>query len=114
MTKKELINKYPDLFKHAHIGCGNGWLKIIETAASALDKVRKEKKLDLSFTQIKEKFGTLRLYVNIVDVEVNQIIAGAETASINICEDCGAPGSQISKGGYWLRTLCSKCDTQQC
>lgn len=50
--------KYPDLFKHAGCDCGKGWHKIMEAVCEKL------KGRGVRFTQIKEKFGGLRIYLD--------------------------------------------------
>lgn len=54
--------------------------------------------------QIKEKFGTLRFYVNGGNDKVDALIEYAEEMSAHTCEICGSPGSQTNTG--WIRTLC--------
>jgi hypothetical protein len=55
-------------------------------------------------TQVKEKFGTLRVYTCGGDDAVERYVEFAEYFSSRVCEDCGAPG-KLRTGG-WLRTLC--------
>jgi hypothetical protein len=62
----------------------------------------------LVFTQIKEKYGTLRVYYNGGDEYCGGIIAMAESMSAVTCEDCGVPGK--IRGGGWIRTLCDGCE----
>lgn len=54
--------------------------------------------------QIKEKFGTLRLYASGGDTGTRAIVGFAEAISGRICEETGAPGKGVSRGG-WCRTL---------
>jgi hypothetical protein len=57
-------------------------------------------------SQIKEKFGTLRFYVQAATPEQYQILEFAEYLSGSICEDCGAMlGVRLYPLG-WHRTLC--------
>ena len=62
----------------------------------------------LVFTQIKEKYGTLRVYYNGGDEYCGGIIAMAESMSAVSCEDCGVPGKM--RDGGWIRTLCDGCE----
>lgn len=57
--------------------------------------------------QVKEKFGTLRFYINGASTEVHNIISKYENLSYKICEDCGSAGEQ--RTGGWIRTLCDTC-----
>ena len=54
--------------------------------------------------QIKEKFGTLRVYMNGLDNETTAIINMAEAMCHTTCEECGNIG-KIRAGG-WVKTLC--------
>lgn len=56
--------------------------------------------------QVKEKFGTLRFYVNGGDRYTDGVINMAEVMSAYTCEECGSPGK--SRTGGWIRTLCDK------
>ena len=65
----------------------------------------------IQFTQIKEKFGTLRMYTNGYDDYIDGVVALAEMMSSVTCEVCGVPGRQTSGG--WVQTLCVRCAKQQ-
>lgn len=54
--------------------------------------------------QVKEKFGTLRFYYNGGDDVIDGMVRMAESWSAVACEECGAPGTQNSRG--WIKTLC--------
>lgn len=54
--------------------------------------------------QIKEKFGTLRVYLDITDSNIDEIVWFAETMSETTCEECGNIGEL--RRGSWLKTLC--------
>ena len=60
--------------------------------------------------QVKEKFGTLRFYVNGGTPEQHNYIDFAEEMSGRVCEHCGAPGKR--RGGGWVRTLCDEHEAQ--
>jgi hypothetical protein len=55
-------------------------------------------------SQVKEKFGTLRFYVDAADSEIYAMINVAESMSARTCEVCGSPGTQNDYG--WISTLC--------
>jgi len=59
--------------------------------------------------QIKEKFGTLRVYVDNRDEDAmtRALIGFAESMSAATCEECGAPGR--ARDGYWIKTRCDVC-----
>jgi len=55
-------------------------------------------------SQVKEKFGGLRFYVQAATDKHYQYISFAESMSHRTCEQCGAPGKTYTDG--WHRTLC--------
>jgi hypothetical protein len=56
--------------------------------------------------QIKEKFGTLRLYMDNCKPFDSGVIQMAEEMSAHICEVCGCAGETFTVG--WHKTLCNK------
>ena len=93
---------------------GKGWTGILTNAfkqiAEAFDEVGVDFS-EFSVSQIKEKFGGLRIYTGSLDVDVAdqvcEIIDDAETESCWTCEWCGKPGK--IRGGGWIKTLCEEC-----
>ena len=63
---------------------------------------------ELRIRQIKEKFGLLRVYVNLDHAAVTDRIKAAVEASAETCETCGAPGALIKVGG-WYGVRCPTC-----
>ena len=59
------------------------------------------------FTQIKEKFGTLRVYGYNLDDEQQEIIDKYERLSAKTCEVCGAEGHLREKSG-WQYVACEE------
>jgi hypothetical protein len=57
--------------------------------------------------QVKEKFGSLRFYINEGSDEVFNRITKAERDSYEICETCGEKG-ELRKDLGWISTLCDK------
>ena len=62
---KTIRHKYPELFKNkwVEISVGPGWFPFVERAAELLNDY-KGLDPDIQFEQIKEKFATLRIYVD--------------------------------------------------
>ncbi len=58
-------------------------------------------------SQVKEKFGGLRFYINAGTSELWDRIDVAESESLRTCEECGKPGSMRNKRG-WLSTRCDE------
>ena len=112
--EKILYDKYPELFGQKDlsmqetcmcwgIDCGNGWFEILDQMCKELQALKQP----LQFTQIKEKFGTLRVYTNHCSDESEHIISKACDSSENTCEMCGQPGKLDGK--TWLSTRCTVC-----
>ena len=55
-------------------------------------------------SQVKEKFGGLRFYVQAATDAHYQYISFAESMSYRTCEECGSPGKTYTDG--WHTTLC--------
>lgn len=126
---EELKTKFKDILKGCYIGCGKGWSGILYDMFSTIKKRLEEEEdapLYFGFTQIKEKFGTLRIYYEIHWEEINdtesrrktcniieKAIDQAEILSEKTCELCGKPGyiEDYSKG--WLVCMCDECREKQ-
>ena len=97
---------------------GKGWSDILANAfkriAVAFDKAGADFS-EFSVSQIKEKFGALRIYVGALDADiadkVYKIIDDAEVESERTCEWCGSPGK--ARGGGWIKTLCDNCNKRE-
>jgi len=113
---QELINKYSHLFEPDEVRmditkscmawgmeCRDGWHDLIEKMMEEISALKLE---GFYFTQIKEKFGTLRVYTNYYNEEVEAIIQKYEDISAVTCEVCGKPGT-INDGG-WLQVRCEE------
>ena len=114
LSAEELIAKYPKLFGESfYIECHSGWYNIIDSLAQSIESYTKysltyEKPEDeLQFSQIKEKFGILRIYMNNADETITNMIDLSESFSATVCECCGCPGQR--RGGSWIRTQCDTC-----
>ena len=103
-----LSDKYPNLFpecKYGIVYIGAGWLSILEQMSEELSQFP-----DVSYIQVKEKFGQLRVYCSYTSttpLEIRPIIDKYELMARTTCETCGAEGSIKSKGG-WLKCSCEK------
>lgn len=61
-----------------------------------------------SITDIKEKYGRLRIYAY-AGKEINNIIAEAITECDNTCQDCGSNDDVQRIDNGWVYTLCTEC-----
>ena len=114
MTKNRwsIVNPDPTLRQNLMIfgfECGKGWWPLIcETLDRVQAIVDRDGLDDISITQVKEKFGELRIYTSSFTEEIDDIIQAATDRSLTICEQCGKPGSLRNNHG-WLITLCDEC-----
>jgi len=118
-----LFEKYPQLFREKDlpasqtcmcwgITCGSGWGKILEDLCAKLHKLFTDAGLEgdnyPSVGQVKEKFGTLRFYMNQMPESVSEkayeFISEAENLSAITCDICGAPGKTRNRS--WVVVLC--------
>lgn len=60
-------------------------------------------------SDLKEKFGGLRVYLEHYDGRLQALIDASENLSFQVCEKCGAPGA-LRVDRNWFRTLCDTCD----
>ena len=92
--------------------CGDGWRGVIAELADRLEAYASESKPDgLVVVQVKEKFGSLRVYFRgPVPAKVRDWVSTAEHQSARTCELCAAPASLRARpeGGH-VRTLCAAC-----
>lgn len=87
---------------------GIGWNKLVINLINDLFKLGWNGQL----LQIKEKFGTLRFYINgindsAIEKLINTRIEQAEMESAFTCEMCGDLGTLNYDG--WIRCLCIQC-----
>jgi len=111
-----LCAKYPEIFKDRHgdetntamcwgFECGDGWYDLIDrTCARLMEISRGIIEPPPVASQVKEKFGGLRFYIDQGTDEHFDACFDAETESYSICETCGAPGKV--RGKFWLYTAC--------
>jgi len=59
--------------------------------------------------QVKEKFGTLRFYVDRSDEDVSGMITMAEAMTATTCEACGSTKDAMVRGKGWLSCRCKVC-----
>lgn len=109
---KNEIKNLPTPMQLFGIECGNGWLELIIPIAEYIEKYNKENpenEYPMCFTQIKEKWGGLRVSVNYGTKELFDMISNAEAESYNICETCGSKEDVGEKFDGWYKTMCYEC-----
>jgi hypothetical protein len=152
----KLIKRYPGLFRDVNKSpketlicfgaeCGDGWFDILDNLCGFITNLQKNRSYflmkkdskcidfhcpDIVFSQIKEKFGTLRVYWHFADWGYEELAAQikdtedldkyisrysdviesaidfCEYLSSKTCEITGKPGKLYSKG--WCVTLCKE------
>lgn len=117
----KLVEKYPKLFQDYGKSpqetcmawgceCGDGWYLILDELFEKLSKYP-----DVILVQVKEKFGTLRVYTGGVSAEdyddVHYHVERAYYKSSRTCEDCGAVGKLRTEG--WFRVNCYDCEQER-
>jgi hypothetical protein len=107
----EVVAKHPKIdFGNCaeDIECREGWNQLIDDLCTELDN----RFVQVKVRQIKEKFGGLRFYVDLlpdpyeVTDAAQKVIWEYEDKSYHVCEVCGEPGKLHAKG--WYQTLCDK------
>lgn len=88
---------------------GKGWSGLVNRAFDVLEAA------DAKVYSVKEKFGGLRIHFEAQGEDLHSEILELESVSTSICENCGAPGEQVSAGrietfsASFMKTLCSNC-----
>jgi hypothetical protein len=85
--------------------CGQGWVGIITKLTEDLIAMGWDREL----LQIKEKFGSMRYYIDAGTPEMYSRIRQAEEQTAKTCENCGNPGKIGLHGGHWYKCLCQDC-----
>ena len=104
MSKEDILARIPERWGK-YLSVSKGWYETI----FALDRDIAALDPDYTITQVKEKFGGLRYYIETVKPEfyeeVQTLINEAERKVSTLCEECGQPGV-LRKDIGWMRTLC--------
>jgi hypothetical protein len=102
----KILKDFPVIYSHFHYGfdCGDGWFDIIYDLSKMINDIDKEVRI----VQIKEKYGTLRFYVDWCSDEIQKLIAEAEERSCATCEECGRPG-KVRMIKTWMLCRCEAC-----
>lgn len=117
---KTIIDKYPLINikeREPEQPVGKGWLPLLDTMFFELTQLIANRELQkIEVNQIKEKFGTLRVYLSVHSYEKETspetfakyygIVERAETISATTCQICGEHGK--ARSGGWRVTLCDK------
>lgn len=131
---REVMEKYPDIFREMDmspqescmywgLAIGEGWIAEIEPILAIIDRLSKKSGVKFVASQVKEKFGGLRIYFSLEFPEemegddirckfftshFHNLVAVASVLCAYTCEECGDPGSTEGSKGY-IQCLCTKC-----
>ena len=86
--------------------CSDGWFDLIYRLSKDLNEME-DLPEGFEIIQVKEKFGSLRVYPNYGNEKIYDRINQAEKEASETCEVCGKSG-ELREGG-WMRTLCEEC-----
>lgn len=92
------------------MSCGPGWYDLIVAVNELIDQ---ESPSSFHFSQIKQKFGGLRMYWHGDDPSgrIDELIEAAEEFSQSMCETCGARAAmrQTRGSGFgWIHAACDE------
>lgn len=116
--KSYLSENYPDFLAtgyYVQVAVGKGWWPFVLHLAQFMRDNGMSGQCRIS--QIKEKFGTLRIYAEpIADKDIYNLLYGEicrlEGLSASHCEKCGTRehvSTDTKPGGYWVKTYCDAC-----
>jgi predicted nucleic acid-binding Zn ribbon protein len=124
MTKElqdKLYKKYPKIFAQKDLPVsqtamcwgmefGDGWYWLIDNLCSYLQfQTDENNKPQIEASQVKEKFGGLRFYIDMGYEEAFNIISFVQSLSFSVCEECGTTKDVTQNKQGWIRSLCPKC-----
>ncbi len=121
--QERLCAEFPHLYgKSFHFEVLDGWFELLYELSYTLTRLIRRyecvghsyNELDqldeficgFTVSQVKEKYGTLRFYMESSTKEMNELISQYEKKSEFVCEVCGKPGKLVGK--TWYSTRCSE------
>jgi len=121
--RRALVERYPKLFGldgGGRVVCGgypgvdDGWRELLERAIGRIAAaIGGQPSARVQITQIKEKFGGIRIYYATQGLSPGTAAAVAEAVELAgarstcTCETCGRAG-QLFQSGAWLATRCEE------
>lgn len=126
---KILNASFPTFYHDSlYFECGDGWMELLLDVGSFITKKSKDCKAE----QVKEKFGSIRIYVSFeyneigisetpseVINDIYDYIQLVENKSKSMCEDCGIDLDDNNrfkqkKNKYiWIRNICQSCGVEE-
>ncbi len=113
MRKSKLIKSDPTLKNNLMVfGYDSevGWERLLDECVEELEKESERCDFDFEISQIKEKYGTARIYLSSENDSLSNIVCRYEILSSHICEHCGEFYTAKNRKSHgWWKTLCNKC-----
>lgn len=116
IVQERFISKAPQHFQEqTRFELPVGWFDLFGKAFDELCAFAKEHNIDFTFIQLKEKFGSLRIYLRydlrfMVSEEIakafTEIAHKYESDAGEVCISCGEPGVMQRTG--WFHPTCKK------
>lgn len=131
---EDFQKRWPNIFKDVYCGFSlpKGWNTIVWKLCERLEREGCEELGFFQVAQVKEKFGGLRFYYDLIpDViepderqaaykkvddklveSIRKSVSFVENMSFEVCENCGTTVDVIGdSGGGWWNTRCTPCRT---
>ena len=109
---KIIVEKYPLMFPNGdqNITVHPGWFNLVDVALALIQYeftvAKDQNRLQPTVRQIKEKFGSMRLYMSHLSDYSIGVVTFAECMSAKTCMVCGDVGE--TRDYKWRRTLCDE------
>ncbi len=103
LSSYKILHDGHDAGEH-NLWCGPGWYPLIIEMFEELIEAGWNKQ----FSQIKEKWGMLTVYLDSYNDDLDSILQKYELLSTKVCEICGNKGKRRQIKG-WCISLCGRC-----
>ena len=124
----ELVARHPRLFAgrapdRSHLS--PGWFELVDKLCADLEALAAPGgggELPFRVEQVKEKFGSLRVYVHATApgsavesllARAQALVKAAAKQSESVCEGCGAASELHQNALRWWNTLCPACEARK-
>lgn len=104
MPKNALTGETPDTYDYSYVvgeyDLPEGWFELFLQMCEDIRKpLEEDNRLnEFRFLQVKEKYGSLRVYTTGASIEVHDIIDKYEFLSQQVCSVCGNPATVMTYG----------------